>query len=173
MTPFTYMLCGEDDALWDDYFLLLMGRYAELKLPYEFRVAFSFIGDPIIQGDALLVRDADGRTAGVLGFIFLDGEDGTPAAVCQAEALYLREEVRGSAAFFRLLQAFSAYLAEQAPGAGTIRFWSPADRADLRRLFGKFCRLVKTNDKSYGRIDLFETSPARLEQYTSRRATTS
>ncbi|HZG78135.1 MAG TPA: hypothetical protein VEZ72_19945 [Paenibacillus sp.] len=169
MTRYRFETCGDDDARWDDYFLLLMERYGELSLPYGFPVAFSFIGDPIVQGDALLARDEEGRTAGALGFIFReDGEETGVPRICQAEALYLREEARGGATLYRLLQAFSAYLAEWAPETETIRFWSPADRADLRKLFGHCCRHVKTNAKDFGRIDLFETSPARLAAYTSR-----
>lgn len=171
MTAIQVLLCGEDEALWDEYFLLLMERYAELTLPYGFRMAFSFIGDPILQGDALLVRDADGRTAGALGFVFPDEGNGGPSAarICQVEAVYLREDLRHATTFYRLLQAFSAYLAEWAPEADTIRFWSPADRADLRRLFGRRCRLVATSEKEFGRIDRFETSPSQLARYTSRR----
>ncbi|WP_309121233.1 hypothetical protein [Paenibacillus sp.] len=163
--------CGDDDERWDEYFLLLMEHYGELTLPYGFRVAFSFIGNPIIEGDALLVRDADGRTKGVLGFTFPDEGDGMPSAarVCQAEALVLRKEARDATTYYRVLQAFSDYLSEWAPETETIRFWSPADRPDLRKLFGKCCRLVKTSEKEYGRIDLFETDPAALARFTMRR----
>ncbi|GIQ67782.1 hypothetical protein DUZ99_02690 [Xylanibacillus composti] len=167
MASLAFVSCGEDDALWDEYFLLLMEQYPGLSLPYGFPVAFSFIGDPIVRGDALLVREADGRTAGAIGFIF---PDDAPAAarVCQVEALYLREEVRHASTLYRLLQALSAYLAERAPLVETIQFWSPADREDLRRLFGKCSQLVRTSVKDYGRIDLFKTSAADFAQYTSR-----
>jgi hypothetical protein len=169
MTRYEFVTCGDDDARWDDYFLLLMEGYGELSLPYGFPVTFSFIGDPIMQGDALLARDESGRTVGALGFIFREDGCGMSSIprICQAEALYLREEARGGATLYRLLQAFSAYLAEWAPETETIRFWSPADRRDLRTLFGRCCRHVKTSEKDFGRIDLFETSPARLATYTS------
>lgn len=167
MASLTFISCGEDDALWDEYFLLLMEQYPELTLPYGFPEAFSFIGDPIIQGDALLVREADARLAGALGFVF---PDDVPAAarLCQVEALYLREEVRNAVTLYRLLQAMSAYLAERATLVEVIRFWSPADREDLRRLFGKCCQLVRTTVKDYGRIDLFETTATDFAQFTSR-----
>jgi len=169
MRRYEFETCGDDDARWDDYFLLLMEGYGELSLPYGFPVAFSFIGDPIMRGDALLARDESGRAVGALGFVFQEDSNETPSIprICQAEALYLREEARGGATLYRLLRAFSAYLAEWAPETETIRFWSPADRPDLRKLFAHCCRHVKTNEKDFGRIDLFETNPARLAQYTS------
>lgn len=167
MTSLDVIRCGQDDALWADYFLLLMAHYPELTLPYTFPEAFSFIGNPIIQGDALLVREPGVRTVGGLGFIFLSDAH-TNASICQVESLYLCEDARKATTLYRLLHIFSAYLSEHASTVETIRFWSPADREDLRKLFGKCCQLVKTNEKDFGRIDLFECHPAHLAQYTSR-----
>ncbi len=168
MTAWRFMSCGQDDALWDEYFLLLTKHYDELTLPYGFPIAFSFIGNPILQGDALLALDASGRTVGAIGFVFQENENFAPL-VCQAEAAYLRKEARGGATLYRLLQAFSDALAEQAPETEIIRFWTPADREDLRELFGKRCRHVKTSEMDCGRIDLFETDPSSLAAYTARR----
>lgn len=167
MTAVTFSSCGPNDALWDEYFLLLMEHYPELTLPYDFPEAFSFIGDPIVQGDALLIRDADGRTLGALGFVF-PGETPSSARTCQVESLYLSPVARQPTTLYRLLQAFSAYMAQRVPQVEIIQFWSPADREDLRRLFMKCSRLVKTNEKDFGRIDLFECHPAQLAEYASR-----
>lgn len=157
------MRCGTDDALWDEYFLLLMKHYSELTLPYPFPEALSFIGDPIMRGDALLAFDSEGRAVGALGFIF-PGASASEARVCQAESLFILREARGAGTLYRLLQGLSAYLSEQAPLVDTIRFWSPADREDLRKLFGKRCRHVRTNVSDDGSVDRFETNPALIER---------
>jgi len=165
------VLCNQEQALWDEYFMLLLQHYEELSLPYDFEMSFGFIGNPILQGNALVAIDPDtGLAVAALGFVFGTGADRFEnAQICQVEAVCISQAYRHTMLFYAMLRRFAHSMAEQYPDTSAIQFWSPADRCDLRRLFGKFCDKIKTNEKSFGRIDLFQTDVPRLLAYSARR----
>lgn len=164
------LACNRVEGLWDEYFLLLMRRYDDLGLPYPFDMTFSFIGNPIISGNALIARKADSEeTIGALGFVFGTGEDQyTDESVCQIEAVYVEPGWRQTKAAVWLLMEFVALLKNRQPPVERIQFWAPADRPDLHRLFSKFSDCIRTNEKSFGRISLYETTLERLAAYADR-----
>src|SRR5690554_3118982 len=100
------LTCDQNDELWDEYFLLLMRRYEDLGLPYPFDMTFSFIGNPIVSGNALIVQTEDsGDTIGAIGFVFGTGEDQyTDDSVCQVEALYIEPRWRRKVTAMMLLE---------------------------------------------------------------------
>lgn len=166
-TSVEILRCGRDDLLWDDYFLLLMRNYPDLGLPYPFDMTLSFVGNPICAGDALIARNAkSGETVGALGFVFGTGADEyTDRSVCQVEALYVKPGWRQTAVPALLLLHFADYLEQCRPGIERIQFWSPADLPALDRLFRKFSEGIKTSEKSFGRIRLYETDVHRIAAY--------
>lgn len=164
------MVCGKDDRAWDEYFLLLMRRYADLGLPYDFGMTLSFIGNPIVSGNALIaLAPGGGQAVGALGFVFGTGADEfTDETVCQIEIVYVEPPWRHTGVLAELLLKFSEYIRQHHPAAEHIQFWAPADRPDLHRMFAKFSDCVKTNDKPFGRISLYKTTVARVADYARR-----
>jgi hypothetical protein len=157
-------VCEKDERLWEAYILLLMRRYEELGLPYDDEMTLSFIGNPILGGNALIARDKEtGHTVGVLGFVYGTGADYfEDDSTCQVEVIHIEQPWRHTKLFVTIILTLVAYLERQRPGTTRIQFWSPADRHDLNRIFGKLCTLIKTNEKSFGRISLFQTNTSTI-----------
>ncbi|WP_281884945.1 hypothetical protein [Paenibacillus sp. YYML68] len=165
-----WKLCNQDEGCWDEYLLLLLHHYEELSFPYGFEMALSFIGNPMVAGNALIAQEREsGRTVAALGFVFGTGQDYYEnERVCQLEALYIASVHRGSALYLTMLRQLVTTLQERYTQTETIQFWAPSDREDLRRLFGACFELVKTNEKDFGRIDLFTSTVDRLAAFCKR-----
>lgn len=164
------LLCDSDDQLWDEYFLLLMRRYEDLGLPYDFDMTLSFIGNPIVSGNAFIARSLQsGETIGALGFVFGSGADQyTDESLCQIEVLYIEEGWRHTKLLAQMLLEFVEFEKHRHRPIERIQFWSPADRSDLHRMFTKFSDCIRTNEKSFGRISLYQSTMDRIAKYAQR-----
>lgn len=156
--------CERNENLWEDYFLFLMRHYEELGLPYDFEMTFSFIGIPLMSGNAIIVRESSAQAiVGAIGFVFGTGLDQfEDTTICQVETIYIDQKWRRKLLFPTLLYAFASYLKRNQPQVQRIQFWSSADRPDLTRLFSKFSTLIKINDKPFGKICLYHTDTERI-----------
>lgn len=164
MKTIELLFCGKEEQRWEEYLLFLLRRYDELGLPYDHEMTLSFIGSPYLGSDALLAQlKGTGETIGALGFVFGTGEDFFDNdSICQVEIIYIDKQWRHTKLFGSMLVTFAKYLEQQHPAASLIQFWSPADRQDLNKLFAKFSDLIKTNDKSFGRVSLYQTNTKRI-----------
>lgn len=162
--------CERNENLWEDYFLFLMRHYEELGLPYDFEMTFSFIGNPLLAGNAIIVRESNTQAiVGAIGFVFGTGQDQfEDQTICQVETIYIDPEWRRKSLFLTLLYTFVSYLQRNHPQVQRIQFWSAADRHDLHRLFSKFSTLMKVNDKPFGKIGFYQTDPDRILGVCSR-----
>lgn len=167
MSSVEVLVCDKDDLLWDEYYLLLMRRYQDLGLPYQFDMMLSFIGNPIVSGNALIVRTLDSvETIGAMGFVFGTGADYfTDESICQIEIVYIESHWRHTRVLALMLLKFVEYIKKRHRFVERIQFWSPADRPDLHRLFTKFCDCIKTNERNFGRISLYQTTTTRISEY--------
>jgi len=158
------LVCNKNERLWEEYFLLLMNHYEELRLPYDAEMTLSFIGTPILEGNAMIARLKEtNETVASLGFVFGTGADGyEDHSICQVEIIYIEHVWRQTKLFVSMLLAFADFLEHKHPSTKVIQFWSPADQDDLNRLFMKFSEPIKTSEKSFGRIHLYQTTPERI-----------
>lgn len=168
--------CNRTENLWEDYFLFLMRHYEELGLPYDFEMTLSFIGNPILAGNAIIAREQATKTiVGAIGFVFGTGGDQfEDHTICQVETVYIDKRWRRKPLFLTLLCTFASYLKREHPRVQRIQFWSPADRPDFVQLFEKISTLMKMNDKPFGSICLYHTDTERIlavcSKYMERRS---
>lgn len=162
--------CADSDPAWDRYLLFLLERVEELQLPYDFEMTFSFLGTPIALGDAFLVEDASSQeTIAALGFVLgTGGQNYENRHVCQAEIMYIEPAYRGTRLFLRLVEYMVHVVDQGYPEVSLFQFWLPGGCIKRRALFEKLADRLKSGEKEYGPIDLYQVELPRLKELLSR-----
>ncbi len=169
-TGWEFVACKQSEPDWERYLLFLLTYHAEWNLPYDFQMKLSFIGIPISAGNAILCIDPQTKDpVGTIGFVYGTGaQHYEDTHICQVEIAFLAPSYRRTRLFIRGLQQFVKVVAAENPGVRLVQFWSPGENEYLRTLFSKFANLTKTNEKPFGKLDLFTTRFDDLQLFCSR-----
>lgn len=127
------------------YMELLLEHYDQLRLPYSFPVALSYIASPIfMRHESFLCFNDEDEVIGAFGCIFGTGENEyEDTDIIQIQVVYFTEPYRGTLLFARALTFFTEYLKQLDSEVTELRFWAPADD-DLRKLFAKISTRTAT-----------------------------
>ncbi len=157
------------EAYQERYLDFLLEHYAELNLPYDFPVALSFIGSPILLGaEAIVCFDGEDEPIAALGCIHGTGEnDYRDAEIVQVQTVFIAERYRNTRLFLQGLQFLTQHLAQKERPVSEIRFWIPA-QAKLQRLCAKLGQRTASVDTHRGTLEEYRTDFSSLYRYAMR-----
>ncbi|MCU6708686.1 hypothetical protein M6D81_08140 [Paenibacillus sp. J5C_2022] len=152
-----------------NYMEFLLENYTELKLPYSFPVAFSYLASPVLLSrESFLCFNEEDEVIGAFGYIHGTGEhDYEDVHVIQLQVAYIKEGHRRTRLFLEGLRYLSEYLAERDEGVREIRFWTGED-AYSERLFSKFARQTARVESERGILYGYNVAVPDLQDYIAR-----
>ncbi|MFD0960249.1 hypothetical protein [Paenibacillus chungangensis] len=152
-----------------NYMEFLLENYTELKLPYSFPVAFSYLASPVLLSrESFLCFDEEDEVVGAFGYIHGTGERNYENVhVIQLQVAYIKEGHRCTRLFLEGLRYLSEFLAERDEGVREIRFWAGVD-AYSERLFSKFARQTARIESERGILCGYVVTVPELRDYLAR-----
>jgi len=150
------------------YMELLLEHYEQLRLPYPFPVALSYIASPVLMRyESFLCFNEEGEVIGAFGCIFGTGEkEYEDTDIVQIQVVCFAEPYRGTLLFAKALSFFTEYLEQLDHEVTELRFWAPADD-DLKKLFAKISRRTATANTEQGALDEYRCT---YSEWTSQAA---
>ncbi|WP_134683677.1 hypothetical protein [Brevibacillus migulae] len=151
------------------HILFLLENYKDLGLPYPFPLTLSLIASPLLmERESFLCFNEDHEVIGAFSYIFGTGEmQYEDREVVQIQAVFIREEYRGSRVFLMALQFMTEYITFMGEDVREVRFWA-SDDVLLRRLFSKIADRVSSVDSAFGPLDEYHAPFAAWQAYASR-----
>ncbi|GGF61116.1 hypothetical protein GCM10010912_02910 [Paenibacillus albidus] len=151
----------------EKYITLLLEHYNDLKLPYSFPVALSYISSPVLLGkEAILVFDEEeDEPIGAAGYIHGTGPgDYLDTDIIQIQAVFLKPAYRKTRVFLQLLQFILQYMEQSESKVTEIRFWIPAG-GELSRLCAKLGERVDQSETGLGQVEEYRAQYSSLYDY--------